>query len=93
MRPKETFLIDKIYLSLFISSLAYALALNTERGRRFAQERSAESVVLGNALILTALLALLPKMYWVRVCSLFVVAGSPMIGRSLYNRARADKRG
>jgi hypothetical protein len=75
-----------IYLLLFVSSTAYAALLSTDQGRKFADTHTAESVVLGVALVLAALRLLLPGQAWGRVVVSFIVAGTPMISRSLLKR-------
>jgi hypothetical protein len=75
-----------IYLLLFVFSTAYAALLSTARGRAFADERSAESVILGVGLVLAALRFLLSASAFGRVVAAFAVAGSPMVARSLLKR-------
>jgi uncharacterized membrane protein YjjP (DUF1212 family) len=66
----------------------YAIGLNTKVGRRFADDYTWASVVLGASLILAALWFIIPRGYWQKAVLAFVVAGIPMIARSLINRAR-----
>jgi hypothetical protein len=75
-----------IYLLLFVSSTAYAAALSTDKGRAFADTRTAETVVLGVGLVLAALRFLLSGPAFGRVVAAFVIAGSPMVARSLLKR-------
>ena len=67
---------------------AYAAALNTSAGRRFTDEHTAETVVIGVSLVLAALRLVLPKAAWWRVVVAFGVAGLPLVGRSLVKRTR-----
>jgi hypothetical protein len=76
----------QIYTVLFVSSTVYAAALSTDKGRKFADERSAESVVIGVGLVLAALRLLLPGRAWGRVVGAFAIAGGPMVARSLLKR-------
>jgi hypothetical protein len=75
-----------IYVILLGAASAYAALLSTRPGRKFADERSAESVILGVGLVLAALRLLLPGQAWGRVVVSFIVAGTPMISRSLLKR-------
>jgi hypothetical protein len=76
----------QVYLVLFGAASAYAALLSTARGRAFADERTAESVILGVGLVLAALRLLLPGQAWDRVVVSFIVAGTPLISRSLLKR-------
>jgi hypothetical protein len=60
--------------------------LSTTRGRAFADERSAESVILDVGLVLAALRFLLSGPAFGRVVAAFAIAGSPMVARSLLKR-------
>ena len=75
------------YSLLFAASFGYAALLNTSEGRRFADDHTAESVAIGVALVLAALRFLLPLSVWRLVALAFAVAGVPIVGRSLVNRA------
>lgn len=74
------------YGLLALASSAYAAALSTDEGKRFATERTAETVVIGVALVLVALRFVLPVVAFRAVVVAFLVAGSPMIARSLMKR-------
>jgi hypothetical protein len=74
------------YMILFGAASAYALALSTEPGRKFSDDHTAETVVMGVGLVLAALRLLLPGPVWGRVIVAFSIAGLPMIGRSLIRR-------
>lgn len=74
------------YLLLGFLTSFYAMFLNTPKGRSFATQRTAESVVIGTLLVLAALRLVLPSRYWWRVVVAFGVGGLPMVGRSWYNR-------
>lgn len=76
------------YLSLGAAAAAYAAYLNTDAGKRFAQEYTWLSVVLGTVLVMVSLLGELDEESWNKVAAAFLVAGVPIIGRSLLNRAR-----
>ncbi|MCP4709975.1 MAG: hypothetical protein GY869_15230 [Planctomycetes bacterium] len=77
-----------VYIALGITSAAYAEALNTDTGKEFADEYTWASVVAGTGLVLTILRFIIPREYWQKVVLAFVVAGIPMIARSLLNRAK-----
>ena len=57
-----------------------------ERQAEFASEYTWASVVLGTGLVLIILRLILPKKHWEKVVLAFVVAGSPMIAQSLWNK-------
>lgn len=86
--PDHTSLSDdpSAYLALGVAATTYAAALNTEIGRKFAKEYTWASVVAGTGLVLLMLRFILPKMYWEKVALAFAVAGTPMVGRSLWNK-------
>lgn len=75
-----------VLIGLFLSSLTYALLLETPPGRALAQERTAETVILGTGLVVGWLRFLIPHRAWRQVVMAFAVAGSAMYARSLYNR-------
>lgn len=79
---KET----ETYLALGVASSSYAMALNTDLGKSFARQHTWASVVLGTSLVLSMLRFILPKEYWQKVVIAFIVAGIPMIVRSLFNQ-------
>ncbi len=78
------------YLALGAASATYATLLNTEPGKKFADEYTWASVVVGTGLVLALLRFILPREQWEKVFLAFVVAGSPMIARSLINKAAQD---
>ncbi|MCP4419738.1 MAG: hypothetical protein GY805_24265 [Chloroflexi bacterium] len=75
-----------VYIILFVAAAAYALALNTKQGKTIAKDYTWITVVAGTSLVLAALWFLIPQDSWQRVVISFVVAGLPMIGRSLLNK-------
>ncbi len=75
-----------VYLVLGIAAIVYAVVLNTKKGRAFASGYTWASVVIGTSMVLTALWFLIPQDSWQKVAIAFVVAGSPMIARSLINK-------
>jgi hypothetical protein len=74
------------YSILFGAASAYALALSTRPGRKFSDAHTAETVVLGVGLVLAALRFLLSASAFRRVVAAFVVAGLPLVARSLLKR-------
>lgn len=67
---------------LFVSSVLYALALNTQFGRRWAEKQTWTTVVAGVALT-TGWLAAEDPQAAKRMLLYFAVSGLPMIVRSL----------
>ena len=76
------------YIVLGSAATAYAAALNTEAGKQFAKDQTWVTVVFGTSLVLTALRFIMDTKEWRKVVTGFVVAGSPMIARSLWNKSR-----
>lgn len=76
-----------VYAGLLLFAATYAMLLNTAAGKQFATDYTWASVVIGTLLVLAALYMLIPVESWWRVCLAFVVAGAPMIARSLFNKA------
>jgi membrane protease YdiL (CAAX protease family) len=76
------------YIALGLVATVYAFALNTQQGKRFADKYTWASVVVGTSIVLVALWFLLPQEHWWKVVIAFVVSGTPMIARSLINKAR-----
>ena len=76
------------YLTLGLTSTGYAAWLNSAEGKQFADEFTWASVVTGSGLVLMFLRFLLPGPHWRKVVSAFIVAGVPLIVRSLINRDR-----
>lgn len=81
-----------IYIVLGGAASVYAALLSTDKGRRFADDHTAETVIGGVLLVLAALRLLLPGPAWGRVVVAFSIAGLPMIGRSLIKRKSGDDR-
>lgn len=75
-----------IYILLAALASAYALLLSTDQGRRFTDEHTAETVILGVGLVLGTLRLILPEAFWWRVAIAFGVAGTPLVARSLLKR-------
>ena len=75
-----------VYIVLALLAIAYALILNTPGGKRFADQYTWASVVVGTSLVLAALWFIIPADNWMKVFLAFVVAGTPMIIRSLLKR-------
>ncbi|MCP4416175.1 MAG: hypothetical protein GY805_06115 [Chloroflexi bacterium] len=75
-----------IYVVLGVVFVVYAFWLNTAGGKKFADEHTWASVVIGSGLILAALWFLVPADSWQKMVLAFVVAGIPMIARSLLNK-------
>ena len=76
----------KAFAALGATASAYAAALNTAPGKKFAKEYTWASVVIGTSLVLAFLRLVLPKESWLKVAAAFGIAGAPMIGRSLVNK-------
>lgn len=68
-----------------ISSL-YAIGLNTPMGKKFTEQYTWATVCIGTGIVLAVLRLVIPKEYWYKLATAFVVAGAPMIFRSLYNK-------
>jgi hypothetical protein len=77
-----------VYIALGAVSIIYAAALNTGAGKRFVDDYTWASVVVGTALVLAAIWFIIPREYWLKAALAFAVAGIPMVARSLLNRAR-----
>jgi len=75
-----------VYTALGAAATGYAAVLNTPRGKEFTDEYTWATVVAGTSLVLAALYWLLPRSAWLKVVTAFVVAGSPMVARSLINK-------
>ena len=73
------------YAILGLLSTIYAIALQTERGKWLATDRTWYSVVAGCGMVLLMLLSVLPFDMWLRVVAAFFVAGLPMVIRSINN--------
>jgi hypothetical protein len=70
---------------LALLSAIYAIALETERGKWLATERTWVTVIIGCGIVLIVLLVVLPFESWLRVVAAFAIAGTPMAIRSLNN--------
>lgn len=68
-----------------ISSL-YAIGLNTPMGKKFTDQYTWATVCIGTGIVLAILRLVIPKEYWYKLATAFVVAGAPLIFRSLYNK-------
>lgn len=79
-----------VYAGLFLAAATYAMLLNTSRGKYFAKEYTWATVVTGTLLVLFALYLIIPTEVWWQVFLAFVVAGAPMIARSLFNKGRSS---
>ena len=75
-----------VYIVLGLLAIAYAFILNTAAGKSFADRHTWASVVIGTSLVLGALWFIIPGDMWMKVFLAFVVAGTPMIIRSLLKR-------
>jgi hypothetical protein len=75
-----------VYIVLGLLAIAYAFILNTAAGKSFADQYTWASVVIGTSLVLGALWFIIPADNWQKVFLAFVVAGTPMILRSLLKR-------
>lgn len=75
-----------VYGILFLAAIGYALLLNTKKGKAFTDQYTWASVVVGVSLVLAALWFLVGQANWVWVVLAFVVAGVPMIARSLLKK-------
>lgn len=77
-------------LGLSATSTAYAVLLNTEQGRKFADEYAWASVVTGTGLVLFFLRLIIPREHWLKVLAAFSAAGIPMVMRSLLNKQERE---
>lgn len=68
-----------------ISSL-YAIGLNTPMGKKFTDQYTWATVSIGTGMVLAILRLVIPKDQWYKLATAFIVAGGPMIFRSLYNK-------
>jgi hypothetical protein len=75
-------------LWLLHQSYMPAIALNTSAGKKFADDYTWASVVLGDSLVLAALWFIIPTAHWLKAVLAFAVAGTPMVARSLLKRVR-----
>jgi hypothetical protein len=80
-----------ILVVLFMASCLYTVTLEwSERRWRFVSRMTWLSVVLGTGMVLAALYALLSWDAWLLVALAFIVAGLPVVGRSLLNDLARD---
>ena len=77
-----------VFVALAAVSIIYAIALNTNAGKKFVDDYTWASVVLGDSLVLAALWFVIPAAHWLKAVLAFAVAGTPMVARSLLNRVR-----
>ena len=77
-----------VFVALAAASIIYAIALNTSAGKKFVDDYTWASVVLGDSLVLAALWFVVPTAHWLKAVLAFAVAGTPMVARSLLNRVR-----
>lgn len=68
-----------------ISSL-YAISLNTPMGKKFTDQYTWATVCIGTGMVLAVLRFVVPKEHWYKLATAFVVAGAPLVFRSLYNK-------
>jgi hypothetical protein len=68
-----------------ISSL-YAIGLNTPMGKKFTDQYTWATVCIGTGMVLAVLRLVIPKEQWYKLATAFVVAGAPLVFRSLYNK-------
>jgi len=80
-----------VYVVLGVTAIVYAVVLNTSGGRKFADDYTWASVVMGTGLALAALWFIIPIECWSKVVVAFVVAGIPMVARSLINKAQKSQ--
>jgi len=78
--------------ALFFASAFYALALQTEPGRKLATRRTWLTVVLGVAMVLSTLAVIPGPDDLLTQCVAYAIAGTPMIVRSLYNEMKDEDR-
>lgn len=75
-----------IFALLGASTALYAALLNTKSGRRIAQDETWLAVSCGTAIVLFFCRFILPPSLWNKVVLAFVIGGSPMIARSIFNK-------
>ena len=68
-----------------ISSL-YAIGLNTPMGKKFTDQYTWATLSFGTGMVLAILRLVIPKEYRYKLATAFIVAGGPLIFRSLYNK-------
>jgi len=76
------------YAFLGVAASLYAVALNTKLGKTVAREQTWFSVVMGTSLVLGVARRVIPAGEWRKVALAFIVAGVPIISRSLYNKIK-----
>jgi len=79
-----------VFATLGFFSVGYAFFLNTKSGKKIADDHTWVSVVAGVALVLRAVSFIIPEEYWQKVVIGFIVAGIPMIARSLWNKRKRE---
>ncbi|MBT3188909.1 MAG: hypothetical protein HN736_03365 [Anaerolineae bacterium] len=79
-----------VFATLGVFSIGYAFFLNTKSGKKIADEHTWVAVVAGVALVLRSVSFIIPDEYWQKVVIAFIVAGIPMVARSLWNKRKSD---
>jgi hypothetical protein len=74
------------YTIIGLISPLYAIGLNTTMGKKFTDQYTWATVCIGTGIVLSVLRLIIPREYWYKLATAFVVAGAPMIFRSLYNK-------
>lgn len=74
------------YTLLGVVSSLYAITLNTDTGKKFTDRYTWATVCVGTSLVLMVLRLIIPREHWYKLATAFMVAGSPMVARSLYNK-------
>lgn len=74
------------YTIIGLMSSLYAVSLNTPIGKKFTDQYTWAAVCIGTGTVLAVLRLVIPKEQWYKLATAFVVAGAPMIFRSLYNK-------
>ena len=87
----NTALLPYTAVVLFLVSLLYAILLNTEEGREWADNQTWATVVIGNGIVIAALAVVLSPIYIAVIFGAFAVAGGPIIYRSLHNQNKERK--
>lgn len=76
---------------LFLVSCLYCIILEySERRLRLVTRKTWLTVIIGVAMVMAALTLLIPWECWLMVATAFVVAGLPVVGRSIVNEILHD---